>query len=106
MMTESPSWLDLLREWLILGAAAMSALFAGLIWWLARKRLKTRFRIRPDNVSKRGILRVTLEIVNRSDDDTLIEKLSVDPPLGIVVADSGVVTIATANTSIKSAQEA
>jgi hypothetical protein len=88
-MTTSVSTWENTRQWLTLFAASASALFAGLIWWLASKRLKTRYSLEADSLNKDGSLRLKLAILNRSDNDILIETISVKPPLGIVVDENG-----------------
>lgn len=87
---QPPSSVDAIREWLILFAAFASATFAGLIWWLARKRLTTQYVLTLDRVgSDAATVRGTIAINNRSEDRICVERISVDPPLGLLVDDRG-----------------
>lgn len=85
-----PSTWDALREWLTLVAVGTSALFAGLIWWLARKRLTTRY-IAEVNTANAGPdkIHVGISILNRGDHNLTIEALSVEPPWYIPTSESG-----------------
>jgi hypothetical protein len=77
------------REWLIFGAAALSAFFAGGIWWLAWRRFRPRYAIRAIGFGRTGNLLIGLLINNRGDRDIVIEAISVKAPYGIVVGDNG-----------------
>jgi len=55
-----------LRDWLALLATSLSALFAGLIWWMARKRLNSRFTLTIDNL-KGEIVGLRVTVLNRGD---------------------------------------
>ncbi len=74
-----------MREWLIAIASSLSATFAGLIWWMARKRLTSRFDFQVAQVTKDGFIQTFVTIKNRGDSDIFIERVSVNPPLTILV---------------------
>jgi hypothetical protein len=75
-----------IRDWLAVFASGVSALFAGLIWWIARKRLRSTFQLRYDNsVPHRDLVQVVLAITNRGDSDICIEAISAKPPLSLVL---------------------
>lgn len=86
-----PSPLDSLREWLTLAAVVLSAVFAGLIWWLARRRLSTRYRLVPTNkwTAELGLVSVAVEVHNRSDKEITIEEVSVKRPWSILADHRG-----------------
>lgn len=81
---------DNVREWLLLVAVALSATFAGLIWWLARKRLSTRYAFRVHKIeSQSNVLQGTIQIRNRGDNHLRVEAISVKSPLHLLVDDRG-----------------
>lgn len=84
-----PSTLSMLRDWLVLFAAVASATFAGLIWWLARKRLDTRYELDVEGLHGHGDLRLNAVIRNRGDKTVVVEAISVESPLGIVIGENG-----------------
>ena len=88
-MTPSPSNWEIARQWLAVIVPAIAAMFAGLIWWMARKRLGTRYRFEIDNLNSFGMLRVKVSVLNRSDRDLTIEGISVKQPFSIVLAQDG-----------------
>lgn len=69
--------------------AALSALFAGLIWWLARKRLSPRYTLVVKNRPLPHVLALGIEILNRSDKDIIIEAISVNKPLSLLANNEG-----------------
>ena len=76
------------REWLALLAtlaASLSALFAGLIWWMRHKRLSSRFEMAVIPRNNPKVVAVSITVTNRSDERLLIEAISVRRPLGILV---------------------
>src|SRR5260370_9538548 len=76
------------RDWLPLLvplAASLSALFAGLIWWMRRKRLSSRFEMAVIPRNNPKVVAVSITVTNRSDERLLIEAISVRRPLGILV---------------------
>ncbi|MEQ1718800.1 MAG: hypothetical protein ABL907_22905 [Hyphomicrobium sp.] len=77
------------RDWLALAAAATSATFAGMIWWMARKRLATRYECYFEGKGQLGTIGVRIQVTNRGDDDILIEKVSVASPIKILVGEGG-----------------
>ena len=77
------------RDWLALVATSLSALFAGLIWLLARKRLSTRYAFGVDNNISPDVQSFKIEITNRSDAPVVIEAISVEPPLSILADETG-----------------
>jgi len=89
-LTDPQSIWDLIREWLVLLAVAASAIFAGAIWWLALKRLTTRF-IAQVSVSTAGPNHIYLEIkiLNRSDQNLTVEGISAKSPWFIPVDEHG-----------------
>lgn len=86
-----PSTWDMAREWLTLTAVAASAFFAGLIWWLARKRLTTRFaaQVSRSSAGRPDHLYLEVTVLNRGDRDLAIEAISVTPPWFIPVGKGG-----------------
>ena len=77
------------REWITAAAASMSAIFTGLIWSMAARRFRSRFDLRPLNVTAEGYIEVSVSIHNRSNSDLYIEYVEADPPVSILVSDSG-----------------
>lgn len=88
-MADGSNQIDDLRDWLLVVAASASAAFAGLIWVLARKRLKTRYQLSAETGFSHRVARFKFEVFNRSDDELRIEKVSVEPPLSISVDGAG-----------------
>ena len=82
------SW-NAIRDWLTLAAATASAVFAGLIWWLARQRLGTRYEIWTTGLQHGGYLPIHVRITNRGDRDLMVERLSVQAPTHIMVSPAG-----------------
>jgi hypothetical protein len=76
--------MSLVREWLTTFVTALSALFAGLIWWMARKRLSSRYSLRVQHVTNDRFVDLVLSVTNRSDADLYVEYLSVNAPFGIL----------------------
>jgi hypothetical protein len=66
-MNSADLW-HLASEWLTVVAVAATACFTGLIWWLSRGRLTTRYSIEV-NSSNAGPGRVYLDVsvLNRSE---------------------------------------
>jgi hypothetical protein len=100
-MQPNASLWDTLREWLTLAVGFASAIFAGLIWWLASGRLSTVYKLRPDSLTHTGALRMVLEIKNRGDSDIRIENLSTDYPLSIITGDNNMLASASGADSEK-----
>ena len=88
-MQPNPSNWEIARQWLAVIVPAIAAMFAGLIWWMARKRLGTRYRIGADSLNAFGMLRVNVTVLNRGDRDLTIEGMSVRRPFSIVLAQDG-----------------
>jgi hypothetical protein len=78
-----------IRDWLVLIAVAASALFTGLGWRMARKRLAARYSLAVEGFQTPEILCLKAEILNRTDKAIEIDALSVRPPIGILVSDDG-----------------
>jgi hypothetical protein len=63
-----------IREWLALLAtlaASLSALFAGLIWWMRRKRLSSRFEMAVIRRNNPKVVAVSITVTNRAMSDCL-----------------------------------
>ncbi len=76
------------RDWLPLLvplAASLSALFAGLVCWMRRKRLSSRFEMTVIPRNNPKVVAVSIRVINRSDERLVIEAISVRRPLGILV---------------------
>ena len=80
---------DFLKDIVAPLGAALSALFAGLIWWLARKRLNPRFALVVRNQPVPNVLTLGIEILNRADNDIVIEAISVKAPLALLADSQG-----------------
>jgi len=78
-----------LLGWLTLIAGTATAIFTGLIAYLAWKRLGNRYEVWQTGFTNDGRLRVSYKITNRSDDEVHIVALSVKEPVGILVAENG-----------------
>jgi hypothetical protein len=80
---------EAVREWLALLAAFAAATFAGLIWWLARQRLSTRFTLTADGPRHDGYLEMRISILNRGDNPLLFDAISVRQPFSILANNQG-----------------
>lgn len=85
----APSLWEAIRGWGSLLATVASATFAGLIWWLARKRLSTRYTVKVGGPRPDGLLSMQVSILNRGDSSLVVEAFSVDPPLCLLADDRG-----------------
>ncbi len=85
------------RDWLALLATSLSALFAGLIWWIARRRLSSRYSFSLDTNISPDVQGFKIEIANRADSTITIEAISVTAPISILVNETGDAYGVTAN---------
>src|SRR5690242_12543282 len=81
-------WLNLMPEWISAVATAATALFTGLLLWREYRRTRPVFELRFENANEH-LIGLAWIIYNRSERTTNIEKLSCDPPFGIVVDEDG-----------------
>jgi hypothetical protein len=75
--------LDDLRDWLTLAAAIASAVFAGLVWWRARARVRVELVI--ETVKQDGIAICKLHITNPTGTEYVVDHLSVEDPTRVVI---------------------
>jgi hypothetical protein len=75
---------SVLRDWIALFATSLSALFAGLIWWIARKSLSPRYELRVVNVFDKNTIALAVEIDNRGNQRIVVDGMSVALPLAIL----------------------
>jgi hypothetical protein len=88
---------NVVRDWLALLATSLSALFAGLIWWMARKKWSVRYEFSLDSNISPDVHAFKIEIANRTDATIVIESISVNAPVSILVSEIGDQYGATAN---------
>jgi hypothetical protein len=80
---------DSIREWLTALGTIISALFAGLIWWMARKNLAPYMELSVDGPFADGALRSDVNIKNSGNRPIVIEAISVTSPLSLLVNNTG-----------------
>ena len=75
-------------EWLTLGAATASAIFAGLVWWQQRRGVRYE-SVMTGPPHRDGHLPITITVTNERDRALVVESISVEAPVAIVAGSNG-----------------
>lgn len=73
------------KEWLALLFSGLTALFAGLVWWLARKSIEPYFELLVEATGPEGML-AKLSVDNKSRETAFISQIRGHSPLGLLVS--------------------
>jgi hypothetical protein len=77
------------RDWLAIIASGLSALFAGLIYFIARANLTARFELIAGGTVDNNIVKLMVIVDNRSNRRIVVDGMSVIPPLAILCNQAG-----------------
>lgn len=80
------------RSWITVSFSGVTALFAGLLWWLARKATQLQLELVVTDVVRNSRIEAALQINNRSPRAITIDRVSVLSPMSLRIGPRGSAT--------------